>query len=162
MFFDIFNPRKRAASRELEVGLYYLLHDARAVVPLLKESYKDRWPGFIEDILKGARPYEEATVIIGIFLQSSFQGLHPDDRGNIMKSIESGNVVNPPNLLRIVGQVTYLLHLAKRDKYVREKCWIVWVNDMTKMFVEVGNFSEEHCGTYLISLANSYRDAKQS
>jgi hypothetical protein len=38
-----FNPRKRAAARELEVALYYLLHDARAFVPLLKETYKDKW-----------------------------------------------------------------------------------------------------------------------
>ena len=73
MFAHLFSSRKRAASREFEVALYSLLHDAEKLLLLLKQTYKDEWSGFIDDILNGARPYEEATVLIGIFLQQSFR-----------------------------------------------------------------------------------------
>ena len=161
MFRDFFNLRKRAASSEFDVALHYLLHDAKAVVPLLKETYKDKWSGFIDDILGGARPYEEATLVIGIFVQSSFKGLDPAARNQVARSIGSNNLVSPENVLRIVGQVAYLLHLAERDGYVREKCWTIWVNDMAKVFVG-GNVTHDHCVAYLLSLANAYRDTKHA
>jgi hypothetical protein len=159
---NLLSPRKRAASRELEIALHYFLHDAENLVPLLKETYKARWSGFIDDILKGARPYEEATALIGIFLQNSFHDLDREARSQIVASIDDNNLVNPPNLLRIVGQVSYLLYLAEQDKQVREKMWTIWVNDMSKMFSEAEFYSLEDCSTYLVSLANSYRDAKRS
>ena len=73
MSSNIFIPRKRAASREFEVGIRYLLHDAEKLVPLMKQMYGDEWPGLIDDNLEGARPYEVATAVIGIFLQHSFR-----------------------------------------------------------------------------------------
>jgi hypothetical protein len=161
MFRDLFNPRKRAASREFEVALHYLLHDAKAIVPLLKETYKDKWPGFIDDILKGARPYEEATLVIGIFVQNSFKQLDHTARNQIAWSIANDNLVNLPNVLRLVGQVAYLLHLAERDNYVRENCWTIWANDMAKVFVG-RDITHDHCVNYLLSLANAYRDAKRA
>ena len=161
MFRYLFNPRKRAASREFEVALHYLLHDAKAIVPLLKETYRDKWAGFIDDILNGARPYEEATLVIGIFVQNSFKGLDPSARNQIAISIANDNLVNPPNVLRIVGQVAYLLHLAERDNYVRENCWTIWVNDMAKVFAD-WNVSHDDCVNYLLSLANAYRDVKRA
>jgi hypothetical protein len=69
MFANLFNPRKRAASWEFEVALHYLLHDAEKLIPLLKKQYKAKWSGFIDDILDGALPYEEATAVAGIFLR---------------------------------------------------------------------------------------------
>jgi hypothetical protein len=68
----LFNRRKRAAW-EFEVAVHYLLHDAKELVSLMKEMYADKWPGFIDDILNGARPYEIATAVVGIFLQQSFR-----------------------------------------------------------------------------------------
>jgi hypothetical protein len=161
MFRDLFNPRKRAASREFEVAIHYLLHDAKAIVPLLKETYKDKWPGFIEDIVGGARPYEEATLVIGIFVQSTFKGLDPSARNEIATSIANDNLISPQNVLRIVGQVAYLLHLAERDNYVRKDCWSIWVNDMAKVFMG-RDVTHEHCVSYLLSLANAYRDTKHA
>src|SRR5262245_64229834 len=153
-----FNRRKRAAAHDLDVALYYLLHGATALVPLLKESYKDKWSGFIDDILKGTPPYEEATALIGIFLRSSFQNLDRDARDQIVASIQDKNVVNHPNLLRAVGQVACMLYLAEQDKKVRDKLWTVWVNDMAKMFADTGNIPIDHCISYLLDLANSFRD----
>jgi hypothetical protein len=162
MFSSFLNPKQRAASREFEVALHYLLHDAEKLVPLLKETYKDKWSGFIDDILKGSRPYEEAMAVIGIFLRNSFRGLDRDTRDQIAASIADNNLVNPPNLLRIVGQISYFLYLAEQDKQVRENCWTIWVNDMAKMFAEAGRFSVDHCSSYLLLLANSYRDVKRN
>jgi hypothetical protein len=58
----LFNRRRRAAW-EFEVAVHYLLHDAKELVSLMKEMNADKWPGFIDDILNGARPYEEATAV---------------------------------------------------------------------------------------------------
>lgn len=161
MFRDLFNPRKRAASHEFEVALHYLLHDAKAIVPMLKKTYKNEWSGLIDDILNGARPYEEATVVIGLFLRQSLEGLDQHERNKIAASISNNNASNPPNLLRIAAQVTYLLHLAERDNYVRENCWSIWVNDMAKMLAD-GSLSQERCGQYILLLAKKYRDAKHT
>jgi hypothetical protein len=68
MFSNILNARKRVASREFEGAIHYLLHDAENLIPLLKKKYKDEWASFIGAILKGARPYEQATAVITIFL----------------------------------------------------------------------------------------------
>ena len=68
--------------------------------------------------------------------------------------------MNPPNLLRIVAQVFYFLDLAKREGDVREDLWIAWLNDMSKMFAETRELTSDQCITYLVTLANSYRDAK--
>ena len=65
--FELSNPKKRAASHEFEVALDYMLRNAEALVPLLKETYKNKWSSFIRDILKGANPYEEATGLTCIF-----------------------------------------------------------------------------------------------
>jgi hypothetical protein len=82
MFANILNPQKRAASRELDVGLCYLLHGAKELVPLLRKTYRDKWSGFIDDILNGARPYEVATVVILVFLRQSFkQDLNQETQG---------------------------------------------------------------------------------
>jgi hypothetical protein len=153
-----FNARKRAAARELEVAIHYLLHGAPSLVPLLKETYKDKWPGFIDDILAGARPYEEAMALIRTFVRSSFESSDRGARDQIVLSIGDNNLVNPPDLLRIVGQVCYTLYLAEQGKDVRKKLWTVWVNDMADMFADAGNSSVEHCISYFMSLANSYRD----
>jgi hypothetical protein len=51
-----FQPRKRAAAREFEVAVHYLLHDAGKLIPLMKQMAGNKWSGFIEDILNGARP----------------------------------------------------------------------------------------------------------
>jgi hypothetical protein len=125
MFRDLFNPRKRAASREFEVALHYLLNDAKAVVPLLKETNKDKWPGFIDDILKGARPYEEATLVIGIFVQNSFKGLDPAARNQIATSIANENLVNPPKFY------------ASSAKWLT--CYI-WLNVITTSAKTVGRY----------------------
>ena len=76
----LFNRRRRAAW-EFEVAVHYLLHDAKELVSLMKEMNADKWPGFIDDILNGARPYEEATAVVGIFLQQSFRNLDQAQRG---------------------------------------------------------------------------------
>jgi hypothetical protein len=161
MFAYLFNPRKRAASREFEIALHYLLHDAEKLIPLLKEKYKGEWSGFIDDILNGARPYEEATVVISIFLQQAFRDQDRAQRDTVIAAIAENNQVNPPNLLRIVGQVSYFLYLAEQDKSdVRKDLWTVWLNDMSKVFAETGELTSDQCITYLVTLANSYRDAK--
>jgi hypothetical protein len=161
MFSNIFNPRRRAASREFEVAICYLLHDAEKLIPLLKEKYKDKWAGFIDDILNGARPYEEATAVIGIFLQQSFRNLYQAERDEIIAAIAGNNLGNPPNLLRIIGQICYFLYLAEKDNKVGEKLLAIWLNDMSKLFAETGELSTDQCGTYLITLTNWYRDAKR-
>jgi hypothetical protein len=148
MFWNLFNPRRWAVSREFEVALHYLLYGAGKLVPLLKKTYKNEWSGFIDDIQKGARPYEEATVLISAFLQNSFQGLDREERNKIIASIANNNIVNPPNLLRIVGQVSYHLFLAEQDHHVRKDLWTIWLNDMSKMFAEAGELSLDHCRTY--------------
>jgi hypothetical protein len=160
MFSNPLNSRKRAASRELEVAIRYLLHDAGKLPALLKEMYKDQWSGFIDDILDGARPYEEAAAVISIFLQQSFRTQDQSKREAVTAAVAGDNLVNPPNLLRIIGQVTYYLYLAERDGQVREKLWTVWLNDMSKFLIETGELSSDQCTNYLLTLANSYRDTK--
>jgi len=160
MFANLFNPRKRAASREFEVALHYLLHDAENLVPLLKQMYKDKWSGFIDDILNGARPYEEATVVISIFLEQSFRDQDESKRDAVTAAVVRNNLANPPNLLRIIAQVSYFLRLAEREGDVREKLWTVWLNDMSKVLAETGELTPDQCIAYLVTLANSYRDAK--
>ena len=163
MFANLFNPRKRAASRELEVALHYLLHGTEKLIPLLKQKYKDRWSGFIDDILSGARPYEEATAVIGIFLQQSFRDQDQAKRETVIAAIVDNNLSNPPNLLRIIGQVSYFLYLAEGDDGdVQKNLWAVWLNDMSKVFAETGEAAPEQCASYLVALANSYRDAKRN
>jgi hypothetical protein len=98
--------------------------------------------------------YESGSVI--------FQDLDRERRKEIIASITDNNLVNPPNLLRIVGEVSYMLLLAEQDNQVREKCWTIWVNDMSTMFSKAGKLSLDHCATYLLALANAYRDAKHS
>lgn len=56
MLSYLFNRRKRAISREFDVAIHYLLHDAENLIPLLKQMYKDKWSGFVDDIVNGARP----------------------------------------------------------------------------------------------------------
>jgi hypothetical protein len=63
MLSDIFNPRKRAASREFEVGIRFLLHDAEKLVPLMKQMYRDEWPDFIDDIRGARRPRSTARPV---------------------------------------------------------------------------------------------------
>ena len=96
----------------------------------MKQKYKDEWSGFIDDILNGARPYEEATVLLGIFLQQSFRDQDQAKRDVVTAAIAGNNLVNPPGLLRIIGQVSYFLRLAEREGDVRENLWTVWLNDM--------------------------------
>ena len=161
MFAHLFNPRKRAASREFEIAVRYLLHDAEKLVPLMKQMYRDKWPGFIDDILNGARPYEEATAVIGIFVQQSFRN-HQDQaqRDTVIAAVAANNLASPPNLLRIIGQVSYYLYLAERDGEVRKTLWTVWLNDMSQVLIETGELKQDQCITYLMTLANQYRDAK--
>ena len=161
MLSSLFNRRKRAASREFEIAIRYLLHDAENLVPLIKQMYRDKWPGFIDDILNGARPYEEATAVIGIFLQQSFR--NDQDKGQrvaIITAVANNNLTNPPNLLRIIGQVSYFLYLAECDGEVRKNLWTVWLNDLSRALIETGALTQDQCITYLITLANQYRDAK--
>jgi hypothetical protein len=160
MFLNFLNPKKRAASHEFEAALYYLLHDAEALVPLLKETYKKKWSRFIDDILKGANPYEEATGLICIFLRSSFERLDRYDRDRIITSIAEKNVVSPPNLLRVVGQIGYTIYLAELEKKVREQLLMVWVSDMAKTLADAGRVSVDQCKKYLVSLTNFYRVVK--
>jgi hypothetical protein len=155
-----FDPQKRAAACELDVALYFLLHDTKELVPLLKEAYKEKWSGFIDDILEGTPPYEQASALIGIFLRSSFEGSIREARDQIVASIVDKDFVQPPNLLRIVGQVCYHLYLLEQEKEVREKYGTAWINDMARMFADAGSVSFDDCTTYLLSLAKSYRDAK--
>jgi hypothetical protein len=159
MLSNIFNPRKRAASRELEIALYYLLHDAEKLVPLMKQMYRKKWPGFIDDILNGARPYEEATVLISIFLQQAFRN-HTDqaERKEMIEAVALNNLVDPPNLLRIIGQVAYFLRLAERDGQVRKNHWIGWLNEWSKVLIETGKLTREQCGTFFCEFANQYGD----
>jgi hypothetical protein len=49
-----FQPRKRAAAREFEVAVHYLLHDTGKLIPLMKQMAGNKWSGFIEDILNAA------------------------------------------------------------------------------------------------------------
>jgi hypothetical protein len=161
MFFNLFSPRKRAASREFEIAIRYLLHDAENVIPFLKEAYKDKWSGFIDNILSGTRPYEEAAAVIGSFMQDSFQGLDRQKRHEIVASIAGNNLASPPNLLRVISQVSYLLYLAEKDHQVRENCWLIWLNEMSRMFTEV-ELPFDDCRTYLLALADAYREAKRS
>jgi len=161
MFLNLFNTRKRAALYEFEVAFHYLLHDAQKLVPLLKETYKDKWAGFIDDIQKGTRPYEEATAVIGIFLQHFFADLDREKRNQIIASISQNNLVDPPNLLQIIGQVAYSVYLAEQGDKVREKCCTIWVNDMSNVFAEAGGLSREDCSAYLWSLTKRYRDEKR-
>ena len=161
MFAHIFNPKKRTASRELEIALHYLLHDAEKLIPLLKRKYKGEWPGFIDDIVDGARPYEEATVLLSIFLQQSFRDQDQAKRDTVIAAIAENNLVDPPNLLRIIGQVSYFLYLAEKDDGdVRENLWTAWLNDMSKVLIEAGALTQDQCITYLVTLSNQYRDAK--
>lgn len=163
MLSNIFNPRKRAASREFEVGIRYLLHDAEKLVPLMKQMYRDEWPGLIDDILEGARPYEVATAVIGIFLQQSFRN-HLDEaqRNAVIAAVADNKLTTPPNLLRTIGQVSYFLYLAERDGKVRKNLWTVWLNDLSKVLIETGELTQDQCITYLVTLANQYREAKLS
>jgi hypothetical protein len=162
MFSNLLSPRKRAASREFEVAIHYLLHDTGKLPPLLKEMYKDQWSGFIDDILNGAPPYEEATAVIGIFLQQTFRTQDRAKREAVTAAVADNNLVNPPNLLRIIGQVAYYLYLAETDGQVREKLWTVWLNDMSKFLIETGELSSDQCTNYLLTLAISYRDTKRN
>jgi hypothetical protein len=150
------NPRKRAA-REFEVAIHYLLHDAEKLVPLLKKTYEDKWSGFIDAVVNGARPYEEATVLMFIFLQQSFRDLDQARHDAIISDIANKNLVNPSNLLRIIGQVACLLYLAEGIGNVRESYWTGWVRDTSRVFAETGEVTPDQCSTYLIALANSYR-----
>ena len=161
MFLNFLNPKKkRAASHEFEVALHYMLRNAEALVPLLKETYKYKWSSLIRDILKGANPYEEATGLICIFLRSSFERLDQYDRDQIIASIAEKNVVSPPNLLRVVGQIGYTLYLAELEKKVREQLLMVWVSDMAETFADAGQASVDQCRIYLVSLTNFYRVVK--
>ena len=161
MFSNILNARKRAASREFEGAIHYLLHDAENLVPLLKKAYKDNWSGFIDAILNGARPYEEATAAIGIFLQQSFRNLYQAEHDAITAAIAGNNLDNLPRLLRVTGQICYFLYLAEKDGLVGGKVLDTWMNDMSKL-VETSGLSADQCGTYLISLATAYRELKRS
>lgn len=160
MLANIFNPRKRAASREFEIAIRYLLHDSENLAPLLKQMYKDKWSGFIDDILNGARPYHEATAVVGIFLQQAFGGQDQSKRDMVIAAVANNNLSSPPNLLRVIGQVSYFLRLAERDGDVRESLWTVWLNDMSRMLTETGELTSDQCITYLVTLANSYREEK--
>jgi len=140
--------------------LHYLLHSAGALVPLLKETYKNKWSSFIRDILKGANPYEEATGLTCIFLRSLVERLDQNDRDRIIASIAEKNVVSPPNLLRVVGQIGYTIYLAELEKKVREQLLMVWVSDMAKTFADAGQVSVDQCRKYLVSLTNFYRVVK--
>ena len=64
-------------------------------------------------------------------------------------------------LVQIIGQVAYSVYLAEQGDKVREKCWTIWVNDMSNVFAEAGGLSREDCSAYLWSLANRYRDEKR-
>jgi polyhydroxyalkanoate synthesis regulator phasin len=154
----LFNRRRRAAW-EFEVAVHYLLHDAKELVSLMKEMNADKWPGFIDDILNGARPYEEATAVVGIFLQQSFRNLDQVQRGAIIAAVASNNLTKPPNLLRIMGQVCCHLYLAERDGKVRDKLWTGWLSDLTKTLIETGELTQDQCRTYVLTLANQYREA---
>jgi hypothetical protein len=154
----LFNRRRRAAW-EFEVAVHYLLHDAKELVSLMKEMNADKWPGFIDDILNGARPYEEATAVVDILLQQSFRNLDQAQRGAVIAAVASNNLTKPPNLLRIMGQVCCHLYLAERDGKVREKLWTVWMNDLSKVLIETDELTRDQCITYLITLANQYREA---
>ena len=138
MSSNIFIPRKRAASREFEVGIRYLLHDAEKLVPLMKQMYRDEWPGLIDDILEGARPYEVATAVIGIFLQHSFRN-QLDEAQRTIAAVADNKLTTPPNLLRTIGQVSYFLYLAERDGKVRKNLWTVWLNDLSKVLIETAS-----------------------
>ena len=137
-----------------------MLRNAEALVPLLKETYKNKWSSFIRDILKGANPYEEATGLTCIFLRSSFERLDQYDRDQIIASIAENNVVSPPNLLRVVGQFGYTPYLAELEKKVRKQLWMAWVSDMAKTFADAGQVSVDQCRKYLVSLTNFYRVVK--
>jgi hypothetical protein len=124
----------------------------------MKEMYADKWPGFIDDILNGARPYEVGTAVVGIFLQQSFRNLDQAQRGAIIAAVASNNLTKPPNLLRIMGQVCCHLYLAERDGKVRE-LWTGWLSDLTKTLIETGELTQDQCRTYVLTLANQYREA---
>jgi hypothetical protein len=160
MLSYIFNPRKRAASREFEVAIRVLLHDAENLIPLLKKMYKDEWSGFIDNVLNGARPYEQAAVVIGIFLQRSFRNQDQAKRDTVTAAIAGNNIENPPNFLRVVAQVLHFLCLFEKDGTVGKKLLAEWLNDISKMLSESGELSPKQCITYLVDLGNSYRDAK--
>jgi hypothetical protein len=161
MLSDIFNPRRRAARREFEVAIHYLLHDAEKLVPLLKETYKDKWSGFVDDILNGARAYEEATAVGGIFLQQVFGNQDRPQREAVIAAVADNNLTTPPNSLRIIGQVSYFLWLAEKDGEVRENLWAIWLKDLSKPLIESGELTQEQCAHYLVALCNQYRDAKR-
>jgi hypothetical protein len=156
----LFNRRRRAAW-EFEVAVHYLLHGAKDLVSLMKQMYSDKWPGFVDDILNGARPYEQATAVVGIFLQQSFRNLDQAKRGAVIAAVASNNLTNSPNLLRIMGQVCCHLYLAKRDGKVREKLWTGWLTDLSKTLTETGELTQDQCSTYLLTLANQYRREAQ-
>ena len=82
------------------------------------------------------------------------------DRDQIIASIAEKNVVSPPNLLRVVGQIGYTLYLAELEKKVRDQLLMVWVSDMAKTFANAGQVSVGQCRKYLVSLISFYRVVK--
>jgi hypothetical protein len=160
MLSDIFNPRRRAARREFEIAIHYLLHDAEKLIPLLKDTYKEKWSGFTDDILNGSRPYEEATAVVGVFLQQSFRNQDRPQREAVIVAVANNNLATPPNFLRIIGQVSHFLWVAEKDGEVRENLWTIWLDDLSKTLIETGELTQEQC-IYLVALASQYRDAKR-
>jgi hypothetical protein len=158
LFSHIFNPRKRTASRDFEFAVCYLLADWQRLVPQLKKKYKNEWSGFIDDILNGARPYEEATGLLSSFFRQFFRNQDQAKRDAVIAAIVDNNLIDPPNSLRIVAQVSYFLYLAEKHGDVPENLWAAWVNDMSKIFSETGEVTPNQCNSYLVKLAKSYRD----
>jgi hypothetical protein len=99
----------------------------------LRERYNDRWEGFIEDVVRGAKAQDEALCLVTIFLLDVMgHEMNKEQSREIVDTIYDKAFVARPAVFDLIDQVGYFAFLAEKSGDATEGTTAMFFNEIAK------------------------------
>jgi hypothetical protein len=149
--------RRRRASRDLDLAMRVFLLGWTDLEALLRTKYATEWRGFVDDVAKGAKPYDTAMAVIYILIVDTLGNhLDPSQARQVGEAISSKRFENRPAVFDLIAQVAYHAYLMEKDGSATAGLVNAFLNDIAKWFSEEAAH-QEAIRNYLIESTIRFR-----
>lgn len=127
--------KRLKARRDLDLALAVYLLGRTPLRKLLRQKYSEQWRGFAEDIINGAKPYDEALVLIYVLIIDTFNNdLGETHAKEVVDAICAGRFENRPAVFDIIAQAAYFALLMEEDGSATKGVAALFLTDIAKWF----------------------------
>jgi hypothetical protein len=152
------SKKERAASR-LNASLKAVLVGRSEIEKAIRHRYRDKWDGFVNDVVSGTLPHDEAISLVSIFIIDALgREMTKEQAREFVATINENRTTNRPPLFDLIDQIAFHSWVCENSGDATKGLTAAFLNSLAEFFAADDEGLQERVTGYFIESMRRYRE----